>query len=181
MSDLVLAFLRKGEVKKAWESWKSSRMSNLEIARAFLEVGEAEKTVAVIESIDHEHWCDELIKLYNTAQYWLEAELLGTVLFPEYIPFEERWSAHLGDTNPTLWYPGRVVAMDADVVEIEYGEHPCEGAQPRIFILPLTIQEFRRISHQSKYDPIPVERFVEIHVDGFGNRRIWFHEISPGE
>ncbi|NJK32181.1 MAG: hypothetical protein HC927_07115 [Deltaproteobacteria bacterium] len=193
---LIQALQRRGKLAAAWSAWLDAlhavvgsgeanewlqRHLHVGVARGFLDNGEADKALRVLNSIERERWCDEFIPIFNVARHWLEAEELDASVFPEHLPFETRWEGpKLGVDEPRSWYPARVSEAGDDEVILECAEAPTAGARPRIFTLTLTTSEFRKLAALPSDAPVEVDQFVELHVDYEGRRRIFLHpNVQP--
>ncbi len=123
------------------------------VAKAWLRFGEVKRARAVLDDIpedvfSEERWYHELRDAVLDAE---EALLLGESVYPSTTPMSERWIVPrevvvAPPDNRALrsWFPGRVVALDADGIHLVLAVPHEDAASRRLISRTLTREEWDR-------------------------------------
>lgn len=192
---LVQALQRRGKIDKAWDAWISAldniaetanpgewlqRNLHLGVCQGFLDRGQVEHAADVLDSVPREYWISEFERLWNSVCHRREAQRLDASVFPEDLEFDDRWRGPRfeSDIPPERWFPGRVIAMDAEELELELALPPIGDEDPEIFGLVLGIDEFRVQAQLPATFTPRLNLFVEVHVYADADQAI-FVDFDP--
>lgn len=189
---LVQALQRRGKIDLAWNAWLTT-LANIEeagepsewlqhhlhkgVCRGFLERGQLGLAADVINAIPRGQWVPEIAELWDIVRHRQEALSLEASVFPEDLSFDDRWNGpHLGDDEPPhSWFPGRVIAVSDQEVELEFAEPPTDDEEPKILGLSLSLDDFRAQAELSGRARPRVDQFLELHVYADDLQRIFLH------
>lgn len=187
---LIEALQRRGKLDEAWDTWLDT-LNRVEdaadpsewlqehlhsgVCQGFLERGQNERAAAVVEAVPKNNRIPELEDLWSRIRHRLEAEQLDAAVFPESVEFEGRWRGpRLGAySEPESWYPGRIIALDLDEVELELAEPPQGESTPQIFGLSMSRADFFAQAELPSHARLVLDLFVELHVYADGSQRIF--------
>lgn len=142
------------------------------VARAWLEAGKPEAAAQVLQSVPDEYRRrGPLSKIAHDVADARETVAIGTSVYPVGVPMTSRWNQPRA--RPPLmhgaavrgWFPGRVVRISGDAVEVVYAtvEPPRQSRLARI-----SMEDWATIAG---YEP-QVDDFVELFTYANGERRI---------
>ena len=159
---LAVALLRRGRPKECGEAFRSATRSfgrsprspsprwladnfHVGLARELLLRAELDLAREVLSTADDEvrRVSEEVSELWKRLRHRERVEETGACVFPEDLPFEERWlgphyfsEAELAEVSAELrsgWKPGRIVSLGEAEVELELGVPP-RGDEPERYV-----------------------------------------------
>jgi hypothetical protein len=145
------------------------------VAKAWLDVGEPQRAREVLDSIAPGliplDWRLEALDL--AIDDALESEWLGTSVYHPKVPMAERWRGpRLADPEGVeRWFPGRVVAADAEEVQVVYAVPTDPHEMRRVVRARFTQDQWRTLAGGEQGELQP-DTFIELLHLSNGSQRV---------
>jgi hypothetical protein len=122
-------------------------------------------------------------ELSNRLAHLEEEEAIGFPVFPDTVPFAERWAGpHYGPPGLDVahWFPGRVAGVTESAVYLELVAIPeGEGSDPEPFGVELPTDAFERASDPRRARDIVPGQMLELVRLRDGREQIFFWSGRP--